>query len=186
MRQPARPVANYQRRSIRLPGYDYSLPGAYFVTICTHDRELLFGGITNGEMRLNPLGELVKFTWFDLMNHVKNIHLGPFGIMPNHVHGIIRIVGVDHEPVGAGVGAGSEPATTTNAPTTVQTALPEIVRQFKTFSARRINGARNTHGLLVWQRNYWEHIIRDENSYHEIAEYIRNNPAQWEMDADYP
>jgi len=187
------------RRSIRLKGYDYSQPGAYFVTICTQNRECLFGEIEHGVMRLNAMGEMVKFTWDDRVHHVAGIALGPFAVMPNHVHGIIEIV------VGAGpgparteparteparaipVGAGSEPAPTapTGTGTGTTVALSEIVRQFKTFSARRVNTLRNAQGVAVWQRNYWEHIIRDEKSYEQIAAYILNNPRQWEEDQLY-
>ncbi|GAP16093.1 transposase [Longilinea arvoryzae] len=171
------------RHSIRLKGYDYSQPGAYFVTICTHHNECLFGEVVNGDMVLNALGEQVRFTWFDLVNHVPNIELGPFGIMPNHVHGVIEIV--DGSVVGAGSGpamvrAGSEPARTEPARTPIP--LSEIVRQFKTFSARRVNALRGLSGVPVWHRNYWEHIIRNEESYEKIAMYITHNPLQWEMD----
>src|SRR5690606_2676086 len=141
------------RRSIRLKGYDYSQPGAYFITICTHQNHALFGKIVDGEMQLNNLGRVVQFTWDDLVNHVDNIELGPFVIMPNHIHGIIQII----ETEGGAVRAGSEPARTEPAPTTSSshTPLPEIVRQFKTFSARRINNLQKSTGEPVWQRNYY-------------------------------
>jgi REP element-mobilizing transposase RayT len=165
-----RPYLN--RHSIRLPGYDYSQPGAYFVTICTYHGECLFGEVVNGEMVLNAAGEQVRFTWFDLVNHVPNIELGPFGIMPNHVHGVIEIVGENNVRAGS-VRAGHGPA---------PTALPEIIRQFKTFSARRVNALRGVAGVPVWHRNYWEHIIRNAESYEKIALYIAQNPLQWESD----
>lgn len=142
----------HHRRSIRLKGYDYAQPGAYFVTIFTHDRACLFGEVADGEMRLNDAGQLVVQTWYDLPNHVANIILDAFIVMPNHVHGII-IITDDNVIVGAGsVGAGSEPAPTT---TTKRYALPEIIRQFKTFSARRINDLYGRRGVPVWQRNYY-------------------------------
>jgi len=102
-------------------------------------------------------------------------------IMPNHIHGIIQII----EP---NVGAGSEPARTEPAPksSSSQTSLPEIVRQFKTFSARRINTLRNSTDKPVWQRNYYEHIIRNDQSFQKIGEYILTNPVQWENDRYYP
>jgi REP element-mobilizing transposase RayT len=177
----------HHRRSIRLKGYDYTQPGAYFVTLVTHDRECLFGEIVDGEMRLNEAGRMAEWTWFDLPNHIDNIELDAFVVMPNHVHGIIII----REPVGAG----SEPAPTEPAPTSAPTApppanrnhgLPEIVRQFKTFSARRINALRNITGRPVWQRNYYEHIIRDEKSLKRIREYIAANPQQWANDDEHP
>jgi len=180
--------ARHHRRSIRLKGYDYIRPGAYFVTICTQDRMCLLGEIVDGEMRLNDAGEIVAWTWHDLPNHISNVQLDAFVVMPNHVHGIIIItdpvvaVVVGAGSVGAGsVGAGSEPA-----PTPRMYGLPEIVRQFKTFSARRINDLRGTPGTPVWQRNYYEHIIRDEESLNRIREYILNNPSRWEMDQENP
>jgi len=144
-------------------------------------------------MRLNELGQIVQSTWHDLVNHVDGIALGEFVIMPNHIHGIITIVGAGSEPAptnpASAEPASAEPAPTEPAPTNTnpkQTPLSEIVRQLKTFSARRINLARNTPGESVWQRNYYEHVIRDEKSYLEIAQYILNNPAQWAMDSMFP
>ena len=162
----------HHRRSIRLPEYDYSQAGAYFITICTHQHQPLFGEIVKCEMQLNEFGQIIQTTWHDLVNHVARIELDAFVIMPNHIHGIITIVG-----------AGSEPAPTNTNPK--QPPLSEIVRQSKTFSARRINLARNTPGEPVWQRNYYEHIIRDEKSYLRIAQYILDNPVKWELDSMY-
>ena len=114
----------YHRRSIHLKGYDYSQPGAYFVTIVAKDRLCLFGDVVDGQTRLNEFGEIVKWTWHDLPNHVTNIVLDAFAVMPNHVHGIIMITD-DPVAVGAGsvVGAGSEPAPTTPRRAGVATQL---------------------------------------------------------------
>lgn len=177
----------HHRRSIRLKGYDYTRAGWYFITICVQNRECLFGAIRNGEMVLNDYGKIVEFTWFDLPNHNAHVILDEFGIMPNHVHGIIVLDDIH-------VGAGSEPAPTEHAPTTdtaatesrppiIRHGLPEIVRQFKTFSARRINQKRQTPGVSVWQRNYYEHIIRTETDLQRIREYIQTNPARWREDS---
>lgn len=200
----------HHRRSIRLKGYDYTQPGWYFITICVQNRECLLGTIRNGEMILNDYGKIVEFTWFDLPNHNAHVILDQFGIMPNHVHGIIVLddIHVGAGSVGAGsVGAGSEPAPTpgsipTDAPAAtdadpptdtpaatvprppiIRHGLPEIVRQFKTFSARRINQKRQTPGVSVWQRNYYEHIIRNETDLQRIREYIQTNPARWREDS---
>ncbi len=160
----------HHRRSIRLKGYDYTRPGAYFVTICSQNRECLFGQIVNGEMRLNEFGEIVARTWYDLPNHVANVQLDAFVVMPNHVHAVIVITAV---------GAGSERADSNSAPIPKRHALPEIVRQLKTFSARRINQRRGTPGTTVWQRNYYEHIVRNDGELNRIRKYIANNPLHW-------
>ncbi len=204
----------HNRRSIRLKFYDYTQAGAYFVTICTHDRECLFGSIENSEMVLNEYGRIVDFTWHDLVNHNSNICLGEYVIMPNHFHGIIVInpVGVGSKPTHSkpthskparncndAVGAGSKPAHINGAgldragldraglePAPTNHGLPEIVRQFKTFSARRINELRHSFGVPVWQRNYYEHVIRNEADYNRIAEYAAINPRKWLEDTLHP
>jgi REP element-mobilizing transposase RayT len=170
----------YHRRSLRLKGYDYARPGAYFVTICAQDRTYLFGDVVDGQMRLNEFGRIVREAWDDLPNHYPNVEMDAFVIMPNHIHGIIVFVG-----------AGLKPAPTKPAPTkpahikpapTKNHGLPEIVRALKTFSARRINQLRGTPGVPVWQRNYYEHIIRTEQALHAIRRYIVNNPMRWQRD----
>jgi len=184
---------NHHRRSIRLKGYDYSQAGMYFVTICVHTvgarlkpaptksaptvPVVTFGKITNGKMVLNEYGQSIQTVWNELPQHYANIQLGEFIVMPNHIHGIIVIT--DNV-----VGAGFKPAPTTATTTTIPTkhGLPEIVRALKTFSARKINELRNTRGEKLWQRNYWEHIIRNEQSYQRIANYIINNPMKWKND----
>ncbi len=166
----------HHRRSIRLKGYDYRRPGAYFVTCCTYDHEALFGEVEDGEMVLNELGVIVQQVWDDLVNHYGHVYLDAFVAMPNHVHGIIVLM---DEPGVVGVGAGLKPA-----PTPKRHGLPEIVRGFKTFSARRINERRGTPGVPVWQRNYYEHIVRDEHALRRIQNYILHNPANWELDIE--
>jgi REP element-mobilizing transposase RayT len=174
----------HHRRSIRMKGYDYSREGLYFVTICVQNRACLFGKITNGEMILNEYGQIVQMVWNELPRHYANIQLDEFIVMPNHIHGIIAIT--DENAVDI-VGAGFKPAPTTE-PTTIPTTkhgLPEIVRALKTFSAIKINALRNSQGEKLWQRNYWEHIIRNEKSYQYIANYIVNNPPNWNKDKFY-
>jgi REP element-mobilizing transposase RayT len=177
----------HNRRSIRLRGYNYSRPGYYFVTICIHDRkQKLFGSFDNGPVgagskpapvfKPNQYAQTVQQTWHDLPNHISNIVLDEFIIMPNHVHGIIRISDHDINRAGLEDRAGLEPAPTVG--------LPEIVRQLKTFSARRINIRRNTPGQPVWQRNYYDHVIRDEKSLYFIRKYIRENPVNWSDDSE--
>ena len=167
----------HHRRSIRLKEYDYSQAGAYFVTICAWNRECLFGEIVNSEVVLSEYGLIVKQCWEELVYHYRNVKLNTYIIMPNHMHGIINIVDT------ATVGAGFKPA-----PTAMHKrhGLPEIVRALKTFSSRKINLVRNTPGVPVWQRNYYEHVVRNEKDMQSIQEYIVNNPLQWETDENNP
>ncbi|MBI3328275.1 MAG: transposase [Nitrospinae bacterium] len=173
------------RRSLRLEGYDYSQAGAYFVTICTQHREFLFGDVVDGTMVLNRYGAIALRCWNDLSHHYRNMESDAFVVMPNHVHGIIILA----DPVGAGL----KPAPTDSAhalvaapPGRKKHPLSEIVRAFKTFSSRRINESRGTSGTSIWQRNYYEHIIRDDESKDRIREYIATNPLRWEIDRENP
>lgn len=172
---PSEP-SRHHRRSIRLRDYDYSQAGVYFVTICVEERECLFGEIVGGEMRLNHYSTIVQACWDDLPNHYRHVELDAFVIMPNHIHGIIVLT--DHER--GFVGAGLRPAPTKHHP------LSEIVRAFKSFSARRINELRDTQGTSLWQRNYYEHIIRNEYDLEHIRKYISENPLNWAKDENNP
>jgi REP element-mobilizing transposase RayT len=164
----------HHRRSVRLKHYDYSSNGAYFVTVCTNHRECLLGEIIDSKIVVNLAGKMVEDCWHDLPNYYKNIELDYFVIMPNHIHGILILSDANI------VGAGLKPAPTVND------ELPEIVRALKTFSARRINESRNTLGTPFWQRNYYEHVIRNEESLGKIREYIQSNPLKWELDQYHP
>ena len=203
----------HHRRSIRLQGYDYSQNGAYFITLCTHNRECLFGQIQNGQMILNEYGKMVEQCWNNLSNHYDNIELDAYVIMPNHFHGIILITdnvdNVDnvrairelpiHElPIHELPRQRKHELPIHELPIHElprqqqkqrqqqrrKMLLPKIVGRFKTNSAKQINQMRNTPGISVWQRNYYEHIIRDEKSLENIRNYIINNPAKWQDD-DY-
>jgi putative transposase len=188
----------HHRRSIRLKGYNYSQAGAYFVTIVAWRREMLFGEIVDGEMVLNDFGKIVISAWFDLPNHYRHAELGAFVIMPNHVHGIILlndnrrggspISGGTNLPDESHAGKESSPTKQTRPydPIKPRHGLPEIVRAFKSFSARRINKLRHTEGIPVWQRNYYEHIIRDERETDRITQYIDSNPLRWADDDENP
>jgi putative transposase len=191
-------LQKHQRHSIRLKGYDYTRAGAYFVTICAQGRAEIFGNIVNGDMDLNPFGHIVQTAWFDLPRHYPHIQLDVFCVMPNHVHGIIIL---DEPPVGAGLKGKAiwldeemsrKESTLENNKTRPYDHVPkrhplsEIVRAFKSFSARRINGVRKTRGLPVWQRNYYETIIRNENHYNHIRAYILDNPRRRQEDQLHP
>ena len=164
----------HRRRSVRLPGYDYAQAGAYFVTVCSHDRICIFGEVGQGEMRPNVFGDIVTKCWHDLANHYSNIELDEFVVMPNHVHGIIVLADT--------VGAGFKPAPT-NRPVR-RHGLQEIVRAFKTFSARRFNGMRNTPGKRLWQRSYYEHVVQNDDDLDRTRLYIHDNAAGWHEDAE--
>jgi len=169
-------MQNKNRKSIRMKSWNYSDPSDYFITICTHERENLFGEVIDGIMVLNNIGKIAQDCWYDLPNHYPHIYLDEFVIMPNHIHGVITILADDHI-----VGAGLNPA-----PTEKPYKLSEIIRGFKTFSARKINEIKNTKGNPVWQRNYYEHIIRNQQSYDEIYAYILSNPQTWDRDRNNP
>lgn len=194
----------YHRRTIRLQGYDYAQDGSYFVTICTFDRGCLFGDVLDGEMHLTPFGVVIQRHWENLPQHYPAIALDVFVVMPNHVHGIVILGGgIDKAAKGKGDEAdqrndgeknkegragqaeygaaqGKGRAGHRPAPT-----LGEVMRGFKAFSAKEINILRGTAGP-VWQRNYYEHIIRDERSLQAIRQYIIDNPARWAEDAENP
>ena len=149
----------HHRQSIRLKEFDYSLAGAYFITICTYQKECLFGEIANGKMEKNQFGKTLEFTQLDLPNHLSNIILDEFVIMPNHFHGIVMISSI--EPVGLGNNQCSLSKPTVGNPTT----LSKIVHNLKSKTTRRINLQRNTSGLPIYQKNYYEHVIRDDLSH---------------------
>ena len=184
-----------QRKSIRLSGYDYSLAGGYFVTIVTKGRGQLFGSISDGIMKLNVVGRIVYRTWIEIPDHYSYVELDAFCVMPNHFHGIIILT--DYRRGGSANKArmpemashGNEPLARKDQTRPYinhqRHGLPEIVRWFKSFSARRINANRKISGVPVWQRNYYEHIIRDERDYANIFEYIQSNPLNWEKDEEY-
>jgi REP element-mobilizing transposase RayT len=158
-----------------LPGYDYTQAGAYFVTFCAHHGEPLFGEVVGGVMRLNRYGRIVQACWADLPRHYPHVVLDEFVVMPTHTHKIIILAGDPNADAPAVAGAASGHG----AAAPPRHALSEIVRALKTFSARRINELRGTPGIPVWQRDYWEHIIRDDRALEAIRRYIRENPARW-------
>jgi putative transposase len=177
----------HHRRSIRLPAYDYAQPGAYFVTICSQNRECLFGDVINGEMILNQRGEMVERTWRELAEHYSGVEVDAFVVMPNHVHGIIVLVGAG--PVGAGPRACPDSGRPQGVAPTM--SLADVVHRFKSLTTTRYrrgvlqDGWQPFAGRL-WQRNYYEHIIRDEEELGRIRQYIIDNPARWEDDIENP
>ncbi len=172
----------HHRRSIRLKGYNYTHPGAYFVTICTYEHSCLFGRVVDGKMRLNGYGEMVRDEWFRSVNIRSEIELYPdeFVVMPNHIHGIVWIV----DNVGA---TGRSPLPSHYPPRgPAKHSLSSFIAGFKSAVTKRINRHRHTPGGVVWQRNYYEHIIRTELALNAIRQYIRDNPLRWHLDQYNP
>ncbi len=159
----------HHRRSIRLKGYDYSQRGMYFVTICTENSWCGLGRVHNCTVHLSPAGGMVAREWLNLSTRFQRIQLGPFIVMPNHLHGIVII----------------QESTKQENKTAIQ--LGDIVGAFKSTTTNRyIEGVRQYEWQLFhkrfWHRNYYEHIIRNETSFHAIRQYIEDNPANWSQD----
>jgi putative transposase len=165
---------NNHRRSLRLKDYNYAAPGAYFVTICAKDRLSLFGDVIEGDMRLSDYGRIVDEEWKISAKIRREITSDAFVVMPNHIHGIILI---EESNVGA---TGGSPVR--SGPR--QHSLASFLSGFKSATTKRINDLRQTSGVSVWQRNYYEHVIRNEDALHRIREYITNNPARWDFDRE--
>ncbi len=170
------------RRSIRLRHYDYSQAGAYFVTICAQNKLCLFGDIVNGVMQLNEAG-LMTERWFGkLENKFQHFQRDGFVCMPNHIHFVVVNVGA-----GPCVRPGSSGAERGRTRGSAPTGLAEVVQWFKTMTTNEyIRGVKRDgwqpFPKRLWQRNYWERVIRDESELMLVREYIQNNPAQWELD----
>jgi putative transposase len=168
----------HHRRSIRLKNYDYSQKGAYYVTIIVQHRECLFGDIGNNEMILNEPGKMINEQWSVLPGRFPNIELDLYQIMPNHFHGIII--------AGATTRVAQNWAGTRPAPT-----LGDIIGAFKSINTSvYIKGVENNNWprfvKRLWQRNYYEHVIRDEADLNRIRNYIQSNPANWNDDKENP
>ena len=170
----------YRIKSIRLQDYDYSSNGAYFITMCTKDRECVFGNIIDGKMELSKVGKIVCDEWVKTEQLRKYIQLDEWIIMPNHFHGIVIIKNdnvMDNVETRRGVSL-------QRFGTSISKSLPIIVNHFKSAVKRWCN--KNGYEQFQWQRNYYEHIIRNENELNRICEYIINNPLKWTLDRNNP
>lgn len=180
------------RKLNRLSGFDYSSDCLYFVTSVVRDRIPYFGEIENGEMRLNPIGEIAEKQWEWLGNQYPYIKLHSFVVMPNHIHGIIEI---DRNVAGTGrenetnaipdAGTGHDLSlrdkrNQRDHPETKIKSLSEIIGAYKTTVSKQIHLAG--YPEFAWQRSFHDHIIRDEQSYFNICNYILNNPLNWTED----
>ena len=198
-----------RRRSIRLKGYDYALPGAYFVTICTHRHRCILGEIVNSRMVLSDCGHTVAACWREIPAHFAHLELDEWVVMPNHIHGIIVIVDdprgrgeafLESNYAEKGTAHGKESLRTDRSSRNASPLLPKppypcgppscslgsIVGNFKSVTTRRINRIRKTPGVPVWQRSYYERVIRNERELNAVRQYIRENPARWAEDRENP
>jgi len=166
----------YRGGSIRLPRYDYSQPGAYAVTIGTRNGVQLFGQVLDDKMLLNAYGQVVQDCWEETPAHFPHVGLDTFTVMPNHIHGIILIEEHDSGADDHGEEFGKS----------VSGSLPTIVRSFKSAVTRRINRLRGTPGGRVWQRGYYERIVRDQRELDKFRKYILENPVRWHLDRNNP
>ena len=180
----------HHRRSIRLRGYDYSQAGAYFVTVCTRNRECLFGEIINGEMQLNDAGRMVRHWYRELERKFSDIECDTFVCMPNHVHFIVVNVGADLR-VRPDIDAGNQQDEHIEQGEHIGSPLQRVVQWFKTMSTNEYIRCVKQCGWppfpgKLWQRNYYEHIIRNDENLNHIRQYIIDNPAKWNVDRDNP
>jgi len=167
-----------ERKNLRLKGWDYATPGHYFVTICAHDKKPLFGAVVKGRMILNEAGRMVQRVWENLPRYYAGMESGEAVVMPDHFHGIVRIIG----RVGVGLRANprSENAGQDQSPAP---ALPDIIRNFKSYTTSQFFKSCCPYGNApkkLWHRNYWDVIVRDENALVNIQNYIRFNPQNYE------
>ncbi|MFN0293753.1 transposase [Pedobacter helvus] len=188
----------FDRRSIRLKGYDYSNEGLYFVTICCQNMAHLFGKVVSGQMQLNAAGLMVNEWIKKLENKFPDIRIDEYVIMPNHIHLIIENIGL-HNPDAVRVDLCVNPSTDLCVDPNMHrqaegehsgSPLHRVVQWLKTMTTNSYIKGVKTLGWepfnkKIWHRNYYEHIIRDDRAHHNIAEYIKNNPLKWEADKFY-
>jgi putative transposase len=179
-------ISGYKSNSFRLKQYDYTQPGTYFITICTYARICFLGEIKDGKMLLNEYGKTVNTCWLEIPRHFPFVTPAPFVVMPNHIHGIIIIsrrtdyaipsVETRHAVSSDHIEAYQKP---------VVGSLPTIVRSFKAAATKRLNKLGNYLPVTIWQRNYYEHVIRHEKELSYVIEYIESNPSKWMSDENY-
>ncbi|WP_299464856.1 transposase [uncultured Microscilla sp.] len=164
----------YERRSIRLPGYDYTQESLYYITLCCQNRLKLFGEVVNSELVPNAAGKMVEEEWKALTTRFPEIRLHAYVVMPNHFHAVVEMCSTEQ------IDSKNEKPPT----------LGNIIAGFK--SIVTVNYIRGVKELgwqpfdkKVWQRNYWEHIIRNDQAYQKITEYIIENPIYWKEDDLY-
>jgi len=174
-----------------LQGYDYSPPGAYFITICVQNPVCIFGDVSGGKMVLNELGEIVAESWQWLERQYEHVEMDEWVVMPNHLHGIMVIKDCRGGSRSGGMGMddtgrGGSRTAPTGSDQPKRKPLGRLIGAFKTVSTKRVNEIHNTPGAKLWQRNYYEHIIRSEEDLKRIRTYLAQNPAKWEFDRVNP
>jgi REP element-mobilizing transposase RayT len=184
------------RRSIRLKGWDYATPNYYFITLCVQNRANLFGNIMEGRMILKESGSMVKEIWLDMQTKYSGIAVDEFVVMPNHMHGILGLhVGAGPRacPFVSTVELGQEDLGRTrgSAPSGKYLSLSDVIRQFKTLTTKKysenmIRANWPEFYKRLWQRNFYEHIIRSEMELEQIRQYIISNPTNWPNDEENP
>lgn len=197
----------FHRRTLRLKDFDYSQAGAYFVTICTKNHQCLFGEIQQREMQLNAIGRVVSAQWQQLTSRFPDLELGEWVVMPNHIHGILIITGRGEACNGRGeaslkiknvdaalflpdasplqsesIIADASPLRPTG---TTPGSVGAIIQNFKSVVSRKLSTQNEKRKGSVWQRNYYEHVIRNEGEFNAISDYIITNPQNWEKDTEY-
>jgi len=169
-------INKIKRKSLRLSGYDYSSVGVYFITICTLSRKASFGSIVSNKMILSPIGKIARSFWSEIPNHFKKTQLDLFIIMPNHIHGLIKIHSSDDDVAAEHV----QPRNAFQHIT--KGSIGSIIRQYKASVTRWCN--QHSYNNFRWQRNYYERIVRNEKELNKIREYIISNPFKWRFDRD--
>ncbi len=162
----------HHRQSIRAKGYDYSEPGGYFVTVCTKNKKCILSDIVEGKSKLSSYGDIIQMVWKDLPKCFPSISLDEWVVMPNHFHGVLIAEAQFIAP-------NNEKGAINRAPT-----LGDGVRAFKALTTYRVR--KDLDSNFGWQRNYYDHIIRDDADLNRIRQYILDNPAQWELDEENP
>ena len=165
------------RKTTRLQTWNYGWPGVYFITICTKNRIHYFGEIENGKMILSPVGVIADILWYEIKNHAKNVELGAFVVMPNHVHGIITITA--NPARGPGVGTGHALSALSG---TGKNTISSMVGGYKSAVSKH---AHRLGYEMEWQARFWDNIIHNENELHDVTSYIENNVQNWKDDGFY-
>jgi putative transposase len=179
--------ALHHRRSVRLAGYHYVGAGTYYVTICAQGRRCLFGGVVAGKMRLSRLGEIVRREWLRTCRVRPDVTLDTWAIMPNHVHGIVVVGAHGNAPLPLGLRWTEDERAHCCAPLRREArSLAALISGFKGAVTRRVTASLGARALPVWQRGYYEHVVRDEADLDEIRQYITENPKRWTEDRENP